>query len=96
MSSGRFDFDVAVIGGGIVGSALACGLGKAGLDLVLVDSGKVPQRAPTGAPELRVSAVTLASRSVFRALEVWPEIEAARLAPYRDMVVWDSGGPGQI
>ncbi len=96
MSSGRFDFNVAVIGGGIVGSALACGLGKAGLDLVLVDSGKVPQRAPTGAPELRVSAVTLASRSVFRALEVWSDIEATRLAPYRDMVVWDSGGPGQI
>jgi len=42
----RRDFDVAVIGGGLVGSALALGLARAGQRVALLDEGDAAVRQP--------------------------------------------------
>src|SRR5689334_24330391 len=41
-------FDAIVIGGGLVGSAIAYGLARAGLDCAIVDEGDVAYRASRG------------------------------------------------
>jgi hydrogen cyanide synthase HcnC len=48
MSAGRRDFDVAVIGGGLVGAAIAWGLARAGARLAVLDEGDVAFRASRG------------------------------------------------
>src|SRR5215472_2800165 len=88
--------DVAIVGGGVVGAALACALADKGLTLTLID-------AQTPAPydlkadvDLRVFALSMASRRILEALGAWPAVAAARLSPYRDMRVWDAGGKGSV
>lgn len=46
--SSRRDFDTAVIGGGLVGSAIAWGLARAGQRVVVLDEGDVAHRASRG------------------------------------------------
>jgi 2-octaprenylphenol hydroxylase len=46
--------------------------------------------------DLRVFALSLASRRILEALRAWDAVAAARLSPYREMQVWDAGGKGRI
>jgi glycine/D-amino acid oxidase-like deaminating enzyme len=46
-------FDVTVIGGGLVGTALAYGLARKGLRVAVLDEGDVALRASRGNPYLR-------------------------------------------
>src|SRR3954452_15871662 len=41
-------FDAIVIGGGLVGTAIACGLARGGLEVALIDEGDVAYRASRG------------------------------------------------
>jgi len=94
-------FDIAIIGAGIAGTALAAALGGQGLSVALVEA------QPLTAPELpaacdlqqfdpRVSALTPRSRKLLEQLGAWEAIAAYRQCPYRHMTVWDAEGTGQI
>ncbi len=92
-------FDVVVVGGGMVGGTLACALAEGGLSVAIVEASppRPPAPADAGAPfDVRVSALTRGSEAVLRRLGVWPGIEGRRLAPFREMVVWDAGGDGTL
>lgn len=87
-------FDVIVIGGGIVGATAACALGREGVTVGLVEA-----RAPVGSskdipPDARMYAVTRASERIFRSLGVWDAIGAEGVSEFREMEVWDAGGSG--
>lgn len=89
----RRDFDIVVIGGGIVGAATAALLASerelATLSIALVEAR--PPAAPPGEDfDLRVSAISRASERVLRAVGAWQEVSATRAAPYEEMVVWDA------
>jgi 2-octaprenylphenol hydroxylase len=87
-------FDVIIIGGGIVGATAACALGTAGLSVAVVEA-----REPvvdTGVRDARVFAITRASERIFTALGVWDAISAQDVCPFREMRVWDAGGSGAI
>jgi 2-octaprenylphenol hydroxylase len=92
-------FDVAVVGAGMVGGSLACAFAAAGLSTVVVEAspGGMPrERGPDAPFDLRVSALTRASEALLRRLEVWGGVERRRLAPFREMVVWDAGSAGSL
>ena len=83
--------DVAIVGGGVVGTACALALSRAGLDVVLVEA-NAPQPWAIERPDLRVYAIAPDSSALFDALGVWTSIRDARAWPYRRMEVWDAAG----
>jgi 2-octaprenylphenol hydroxylase len=92
----KFDTDVAIVGGGAVGAALACALADQGLSLTLIDAQTPAPYDPKAEVDLRVFALSMASRRILTALGAWEAIVASRLSPYRDMQVWDAGGKGSV
>lgn len=88
-------FDVVIVGGGMVGAALACALGDTALKVAVLD------HAPAAAPpdqtyDQRVSAITLASQAFFENVGAWDGMVRRRISPVREMRVWSEGGPGAI
>jgi 2-octaprenylphenol hydroxylase len=88
-------FDLAIIGGGMVGAALACLLAgsREELRIALVEAREpaAPDLDPERFPGLRVSAISRASQRVLEACGAWPRIRDTGISPYARMVVWDAG-----
>ena len=96
MSKQQTRFDLIVVGGGMVGAALACGLTGRGLSIAVLES-REPQRAwPAGEVDLRVSALNHASRRILERVGAWNRIRGLGASPYREMRVWDAVGGGSI
>lgn len=94
--SGEPRFDVAVVGGGLVGATIACALAHAGFEIALVELQPAAE-APSGKSfDLRVSAISRASEQIFRNLGAWSLLAHARVGPFREMHVWDEGGEGSV
>ncbi|EPH0090391.1 FAD-dependent 2-octaprenylphenol hydroxylase [Pluralibacter gergoviae] len=88
--------DVAIVGGGMVGLAVACGLQGSGLRVAVIEqAGPAPVDADA-APELRVSAINAASEKLLAKLGVWEAILALRASRYHGMEVWDRDSFGRI
>lgn len=88
--------DVAIVGGGMVGLAVACGLQGSGLRVAVLEQ-HVPQPlAADAAPQLRVSAINAASEKLLTRLGVWSDIVARRACCYHGMEVWDKDSFGRI
>jgi 2-polyprenylphenol 6-hydroxylase len=88
-------YDVAVVGAGMVGAALACALGRAGFRVALLEQIKAEGFNPA-AYDLRVSAISPATRNVLLNLGAWEAVQALRVSPYRSMYVLDAAGDGAI
>jgi 2-octaprenylphenol hydroxylase len=88
-------FDIVVVGGGIVGLTQALALKNSGLSVAVVEN-HVSQAMPSGDPQLRVSALTLATENILHNLGVWQHLDPDRLCSYVDMQVWDQDSFGQI
>lgn len=88
--------EVAIIGGGMVGAALACGLGRMGLQVAIVEARPRQDLLNDEAYHFRVSAVTLASERILRTFGAWEQMRQARMGPFREMHVWDAVGDGVI
>ncbi|MDH5691925.1 MAG: UbiH/UbiF/VisC/COQ6 family ubiquinone biosynthesis hydroxylase [Gammaproteobacteria bacterium] len=89
-------YDVIIVGGGMVGGALACGLGKAGINTLVLDAVSPVMDWPPKDYELRVSAITAKSQHFLEAIGAWSGISKRRLSPFREMHVWDAQGKGEI
>jgi 2-octaprenyl-6-methoxyphenol hydroxylase len=84
-------FDVAVVGGGLNGPALALALAQAGLSVALVDARPAPARAEVGF-DGRAYALAAASRRLLQAIGVWEGVEG-RAQPILRIETRDGGGP---
>jgi 2-octaprenyl-3-methyl-6-methoxy-1,4-benzoquinol hydroxylase len=98
--SRRHRLDVAVVGGGVVGSSCALALSALGLEVALVE-GVAPPRWQASQPDLRVYAFAADNAALLqslpsRAASVWRDIRAARAQAYRRMRVWDAAGGGEL
>ena len=85
-------YDTVIVGGGLVGATLALALGRIGLRVAIVERSDTPAVPPGPTRDLRVSAFTVASEHVLRALDVWPALPAERIGPMREMHVWEQAG----
>jgi 2-octaprenylphenol hydroxylase len=94
MAGRRHDFDVMIVGGGMVGACVAALLSRdarlAGWRIAVVEPA-APVAPREGFVDLRVSALSRASERVLRHAGAWPLIEP-EACPYSDMVVWDAAG----
>ncbi|WPM84396.1 FAD-dependent 2-octaprenylphenol hydroxylase [Apirhabdus apintestini] len=88
--------DVAIVGGGMVGLALACGLQGSGLRVTVLEQQSPESFNLQEPPKLRVSAINGASEALLRRVGAWEKIEALRLSPYHSMEVWDRDSFGRI
>lgn len=88
--------DVAIIGGGMVGATLACGLGQLGVRVALVEERPWPEPVPDAEYHFRVSALTRASEHILRSYGVWQQMAQGRMGQFREMHVWDAAGSGAI
>jgi len=88
-------FDVLIVGAGMVGLTLALALRKT-TDLKIAIADTLPVNDLTPEPEVRVSAINIASQTLFENLEVWSDIKLNRLQPYQNMHIWDKGGLGKL
>lgn len=87
-------YDIAIVGGGMVGLSTAIGLAQANLNVVVIDAGHT--EAVSGEPRLRVSAINKASQRLLENLGAWAYLETSRATPYQKMAVWDKDGFGKI
>lgn len=85
------DYDVVIVGAGIVGATLACALGDSGLRIALIEARQPVRAWPAHSRDLRVSAITPGSMQVLNALGVWPDV-MAQAQPFYAMQVWDAAG----
>lgn len=84
--------NMLVVGGGMVGGTVAKGLADQGFSVRVIERQIPPDFGPDSAPDIRVSAINLASEAFLRQLGIWPHIEAQRLHPYRRLAVWEKLG----
>lgn len=96
-------YDILVVGGGMIGSALALGLSRQGWQVGLVDGGERAALLQTPDPakgvedfEPRVSAISVASQQLLASLGVWQDVMDGRHCAYQKMTVWDGEGTGRI
>jgi len=80
-------FDVLIVGAGMVGATIACGLARSGLKIGIIDQQLPPEYIEGEAPHIRVSALSFASEQVLRHLGVWPHIVSKRNCPYLRLAV---------
>ena len=96
MVSAVTDFDVVVVGGGVVGVAAACKLSQQYDRIAIIDN---TQHLPWQKDDdygLRVSAINLASIEVLSQIDAWKDVQMMRAFPYQSMHVWEQDGESQI
>ncbi len=89
-------YDVLIVGGGMVGLTLACALGKTALRVAVIEYAEPEDLSVTSKYELRVSAISKSSQQVFENIGAWPSMLARRASAYQHMHVWDATGNGKI
>lgn len=95
-SKSRTDFDVLVIGGGVVGAVLTVALQRRGFRVGLVEASRPEPMATDAEFELRFSAISPASRRLLANLDLWQALPGARIGPYYGMRVWEGNGPATL
>jgi len=85
------NYDVIIVGGGMVGASLAVALGQqADLTIALIEAYQTPVLQQDDPTDLRVSALTRASEEWLKSLAIWQHLIPARLSAFTDMKVWET------
>lgn len=85
-------FDVVIVGGGMVGAAVACGLGGGPLSVAVIEAEPPPPFALEQPHDLRVSALSIASKNILATVGAWDGVVGRRVCPFRRMRVWETAG----
>jgi len=86
-------FDVAVVGAGVAGLAIAAGSAQLGLRTALIGPRAPVARAERSAPfDVRIYAIAPSAVDLLDRLKVWAAVDAARVQPVAKMRVFGDGG----
>jgi 2-polyprenylphenol 6-hydroxylase len=95
-AAGTRDFDVVIVGAGVIGAAMASLLIARTLSApgrVAIIADRFAAAASADADwDLRVFALSRASERLLKACGVWDSLPPDRAFPYERMCVWDAGG----
>ncbi|KAN0029441.1 hypothetical protein ACTA71_007568 [Dictyostelium dimigraforme] len=93
-------YDIIIIGGGLVGSSMACSIGSNNstkhLKVALIESSKiqsVEQSISNPIPEIRTISFNNQTIELFKSINVWDTIKSTkRINPFNQVRVWDTSG----
>ena len=86
------NFDIIIVGGGMVGAAVACGLGGSSLKVAVLEN-TLPAAFSIEQPhDLRVSALSVASKNILETVGAWQGVLNRRFCPFKRMRVWETAG----
>ena len=86
------NFDVVIVGGGMVGLTAACALGNSSLRVAIIEQ-TLPEAFSSEQPhDLRISALSIASQNILQGVGAWDGILARRSCPFKRMRVWETAG----
>lgn len=88
------EFDIIIVGAGLVGASFAQAMKDSGLKLALVES--VAPTAPSPEWTSRVYAVSPGSIEFLRESGVWRQFDAARIAPVLGMHIYGDDGKANL
>lgn len=83
-------YDIVIVGGGMVGAAIACALGGSRLSVAVLEHSYPAEFEPDQPSDLRVSAISVASQNILKMVGAWEGLQSRRSCPYRRMKVWES------
>lgn len=84
-------YDVIIVGGGMVGATLAVALTKdSNMKVALIESHQPDQLSESDESEMRVSALTSASETLLKNLDIWPQFIQNRISTFTKMDVWET------
>lgn len=86
------EFDVVIVGGGMVGAAVAAGLGGSELKIAVIEAQAPEAFLPEQPHDLRVSALSIASKNILESVGAWQGVLERRHCPFRRMRVWENAG----
>ncbi|WP_331352785.1 2-octaprenyl-6-methoxyphenyl hydroxylase [Cellvibrio sp. UBA7671] len=99
-SANNSEFDVIIVGAGLVGASLACTIAQTdaaqNLRIAVIEAGSDVQHFSGDHFDPRVVALTHASQKLLADIGCWDDIVAQRVCAYREMKVWDGEGTAAI
>ncbi|MDF7680429.1 3-demethoxyubiquinol 3-hydroxylase [Enterobacteriaceae bacterium ESL0689] len=81
--------EIAIIGGGMVGGALALGLAQQGFQVTLIEKTVPPAFDRASMPDVRISALSMASVELLKRLAVWDKVQAMRAHGWQRLETWE-------
>lgn len=88
------NFDVIIVGGGMVGLVMAKILAQANFHVALIEAKQPTLKINHAEPESRVSALNLASINLLKRTSIWPHLSTS--TPFLKMQIWDDNGSGEV
>jgi len=88
--AGDCDFDVLIVGGGLVGASLACALGQTSFKVAVVESFPLGSKSQPSYDD-RTIALAYSSRRIFETIDVWQRLQPDDANPIQHIHISDRG-----
>ncbi|WP_410497412.1 UbiH/UbiF family hydroxylase [Chitinibacter sp. S2-10] len=90
------DADLIIVGGGLVGAALALALKNTTLDIILLEGREPMLDWPADSWDQRVYAISRASRTLLSEIGAWQGVRSERLAPISAMKIYGDAANSRL
>ena len=88
----ELDYDLTIVGGGMVGASLACALGNHPLQIAMVEAYSQEMNTPPSYDD-RAIALSYGTSQIFRTLGIWEQL-SSKVTPIKHIHVSDRGHIG--